>query len=698
MHQELNENQKKAVLHVEGPALVLAGAGSGKTKVVIHRIAHLLEMGILPTDIVAVTFTNKAAKEMEARVAKMQGVTILTTTFHSLGARILRETIHLLGYKQDFTILDEEDSEKLLKSVLASHEIKEEKGLVKSLKILLSHAKNQLQSPNQIEKETLPSKKESIFYEIYPTYQRRLQEINAVDFDDLLFLPNRLFSEHKDILSIYQKRWLFVLIDEYQDTNYAQYALIKKLVAEHKNIFAVGDPDQSIYSWRGARYENILHFEEDFPGATLITLDQNYRSTNHILQAANQLIEENQTRYEKELWSDLGEGEPISFYVGHTEKDECQFLWQEIQKRCKEDKIPLEEMVIFYRTNAQSRVYEDMLLSKNLPYRIFGGISFYQRKEIKDMLAFLRLLHSPYDILSFARIIPILTTGIGATTIKKMIEYADQSKIPILHLCTQAIPIRLSATQKEGLRKVADLFGSWRKEAASVISLSALMELMIRESRYKDYLAEDPQTMDDRWDNIEALLSKAAEWEEEKEEPTLVSFLEEISLRIPKEEEGKGITLMTLHNGKGLEFSVVFMVGMEENLLPHANSLDSPEQLEEERRLCYVGMTRAKRFLYMTAAHIRYLWGSQRMMNLSRFLSEIPREHRVQHKEEGSFTITTDESGVLSEGSKVRHRQFGVGFVDKIYHTSYGLTYDVRFLEGDFTRSLVAKYAKLELI
>lgn len=698
MHQQLNENQQQAVLHVEGPALVLAGAGSGKTKVVIHRIAHLLSMGIMPSDIVAVTFTNKAAKEMEARVAKMQGVSILTTTFHSLGARILRESISLLGYRSDFTILDEEDSEKLIKSVLETHQIKEEKGLVKSLKMHLSHAKNQLLSPDEIVKESLPSKSESVFYEIYPTYQRRLQEINAVDFDDLLFLPNKLFVKDKDTLRVYQQKWLFILIDEYQDTNFAQYSLMKQLVKEHRNIFAVGDPDQSIYSWRGARYENILHFEKDFPGAKVITLNQNYRSTNHILQAANHLIEQNHKRYEKELWSELGDGELISLYIGHTEKDECHFIWQQIQQKAKEDKIPLEEMVIFYRTNAQSRVYEDMLLSKNIPYRIFGGISFYQRKEIKDTLAFLRLLHSPYDILSFARIVPILTSGIGATTVKRMIQHADSFKIPILHLCTQDMPIRLTAAQKEGLHKIALFFEECKKEAASNLSLADLIELILQKSRYKEYLSQDPQSMDDRIENIEALISKAAEWEEEKEHPSLVAFLEEISLRIPKEEEGKGITLMTLHNGKGLEFSLVFMVGMEENLLPHANSQDSFEQLEEERRLCYVGMTRAKRFLFLTAAHIRYLWGSQRMMNLSRFLQEIPREHIIQKKEEGSFTISTDEQGVLSEGSKVRHREFGIGFIKKIYHTSYGLTYDVQFVEGDFTRSLVAKYAKLELI
>lgn len=697
---ELNFEQKKAVEHVEGPCLVLAGAGSGKTRVVTHRIANLIDLGILPSDIVALTFTNKAADEMRRRVQVMQGKDVLASTFHSLGARILRESISSLGYQPDFAILDGDDSEKLLKSCFELLKVKEEKGLVKKVRILISNSKNELLSPDEIVKDSMPSPAEKAFYDIYPLYQKKLQDLNACDFDDLLYLTVKMLQQNEELAKEYQQRWLFILIDEYQDTNFAQYHLIKLLSKAHQNIFAVGDPDQSIYSWRGARYENILHFEKDFPGALVITLDQNYRSTNLILHAANDLISHNEKRFDKSLWSALGEGEKIQLFVGHSEKEEANFILERIIDHRKKDKITLNEMVIFYRTNAQSRVFEDILLKHNLPYRIIGGISFYQRKEIKDLLAYLKLVTSPFDFLSFARTLPITTKGIGQTTIKKLIEQADKSQLPILQMCKGELPIRFNSSQKENLKKYVALIEHLKKEALSQQSIAQLIEYIIQETGYNDYLQQDPATYEDRKENIEALISKAAEWEEEAQECSLALFLEEVSLKPLKENHREDeLTLMTLHNGKGLEFELVFMTGMEENLLPHVNALDSLAGLEEERRLCYVGMTRAKKLLYLSASYLHYIWGSQRIMNLSRFIGEIPSEYLYhwQDEKETKFVMATDEHAILQVGARVRHKEFGQGVIEKAYHTSYGLTYDVLFAGGNTKRTLVAKYAKLEL-
>ncbi|PIS02352.1 MAG: ATP-dependent DNA helicase, partial [Chlamydiae bacterium CG10_big_fil_rev_8_21_14_0_10_42_34] len=386
---DLNPQQKIAVEHVEGPLLVLAGAGSGKTRVVTYRIARLIDLGILPSDILAVTFTNKAAEEMRTRIRTLKNAQVLASTFHSLGARILRESIHVLGYKNDFTIYDEEDSEKLLKSCIEQLQIPNEKGFLRSVRHQISSAKNNLITPDDADKE---------FAEIYLLYQQKLKDCNALDFDDLLYLTVRLLKEHEDVRSMYQKRWLFVLIDEYQDTNLAQYSIAKILVAQHRNIFAVGDPDQSIYSWRGAQYQNILNFENDFPGAKVVTLDQNYRSTNLILQGANALIQQNEDRYDKKLWSGLGEGAKIGVYVAQNERQEADFVANKILNHALE--FNLNEIAIFYRTNAQSRTFEDALLSRRIDYKIIGGLSFYQRREIKDILAYLKMVISNTDLIS----------------------------------------------------------------------------------------------------------------------------------------------------------------------------------------------------------------------------------------------------------------------------------------------------------
>lgn len=679
---ELNSHQMIAVKHVEGPLLVLAGAGSGKTRVVTHRIAHLLELGVPSTDILAVTFTNKAAEEMRHRIRMLKNAQILACTFHSLGARILRESISHLGYTNDFLIYDEEDSEKLLKSCLGDGD----KSALSTIRHQISSAKNDLIGPDKADPE---------FASAYLMYQQKLKECNALDFDDLLYLPVKLFKEHQEVRELYQKRWQFVLIDEYQDTNFAQYTLARILVEKNKNIFAVGDPDQSIYSWRGARYQNILNFGEDFPGAKIVTLDQNYRSTNNILNASNDLIKNNEDRYEKKLWSALGDGEKITLYVGASEKEEARYVASRILKHSRDH--ALDEIAIFYRTNAQSRTFEDALLSQRLDYRIIGGLSFYQRREIKDLLAFLKMVISNTDLISFLRTINLPKRGLGPSTLEKIVEGAAQT--PIFTFCQEILseetPIKLSVKQRDGLRDYVSAISSLR-EKKDQIPIHQLISEAIFAFRYLDYLKEDQETFEDRKENVDELIGKAAEWEQEELGGGLLKFLEELSLRTSMEEKTylPTIKLMTLHNSKGLEFSVVFLVGLEERLLPHINSKDDPKAIEEERRLCYVGMTRAKEKLYLCSATSRYIWGITHFMHPSRFLKEIPARYlengspRTQHapQEDRDFDV----------GSVVVHKEFGHGVVQKAYQGSFGLTLDIYFSSTGATRTLVAKYAKLQ--
>ncbi len=690
---ELNPQQEIAVQHVEGPLLVLAGAGSGKTRVVTYRIGRLIELGVLPSDILALTFTNKAAEEMKSRIRMRQNAHVLACTFHSLGARILRESIGALGRNSDFTIYDEEDSEKLLKTCLEQLQIPSEKGFLRKTRHQISAAKNDLIDPDHADRE---------FAEIYRLYQQKLTECNAVDFDDLLYLTVQLLKEHEEVRKLYQTRWLFVLIDEYQDTNLAQYTLAKILVAGHGNIFAVGDPDQSIYSWRGARYQNILNFERDFPGAKVVTLDQNYRSTNLILQAANALIQCNEDRYEKKLWSQLGEGAKIAVFVAQNERAEADFVAQKILKHALE--IPLNEIAIFYRTNAQSRPFEDALLSRKITYQIIGGLSFYQRREIKDILAYLRMVISNSDLISFLRTINLPKRGLGQATLDKIVEMATERASPIFTFCEELLDrsdwIKLSAKQREGLRSYLTTIHTLRAKRPS-LNLHELISEVISATQYLNYLQEDPETSQDRKENVDELIGKAAEWQEETPQPSLSKFLEELSLRTNQEEQAylPSIKLMTLHNSKGLEFDLVFLVGLEEDLFPHINSKDDRKAIEEERRLCYVGMTRAKRHLYLCSSAYRYMWGTPRFMRPSRFLKEIPAQY-LENLSAPSLHMSEDEYVDSVEGfapgDQVFHQEFGVGVVKKTYQGSFGLTYEIHFPEAGTNRTLVAKYAKLQ--
>ena len=692
----LNPQQDIAVNHIEGPLLVLAGAGSGKTHVVTNRIAHLIEIGVPASEIVAVTFTNKAAQEMSARVKSLCHQHVLTCTFHSLCARILRESIHHLGFKNDFTIYDQSDSENLLKVILKGANIELDKSLVKSFKTAISNAKNDLVTPQMLAGSK--DQGNAMLYNIYNEYQRKLKEYNALDFDDLLFMAVKLLEDHKEVKELYQQRWSFFSIDEYQDTNKAQYRLTRLLTEKSNNLFVVGDPDQSIYSFRGANIQNILNFKRDYPEAVVVPLEQNYRSTSHILSAANHLIQNNESRYEKKLWSDLGDGEKVRINVVDSEQEEAQQVIEKVLDH--HETTPLSEMVIFYRTNSQSRIYEDMLIRKKLPYQIIGGLSFYARKEIKDLLAFLRVINSPADFISFERTINIPKRGFGNTTIINLRKAAGQLQIPIIDLCEmllkgESTDVKLSKKQYFGLSE-------YIKARRAIIEmkdapLNDILFEVLAQFRYIDYLKLDEETFVDRKANVDELIAKAIEWADETEGPTLAKFLEELTLKAQIDEHNPHddkIKLMTLHNSKGLEFPIVFMVGMEEDLFPHVNCKETPEQLEEERRLAYVGMTRAQKHLYLSASRYRMVWGSPRIMKPSRFLSELPEEH-IQLPEKVAFEpIDGDE---LPTGTVVHHKSFGRGVIRKAYQTSLGLTYDVYFPGSESIKTLIAKYAKLSL-
>ncbi|MBA3816323.1 MAG: UvrD-helicase domain-containing protein [Parachlamydiaceae bacterium] len=735
---QLNEEQRMAVETLNGPLLVLAGAGSGKTRVVTYRIVNLLEHGIHPSSILGLTFTNKAAAEMKERVRHLTQHHVLICTFHSLGVRILREIIHVLGYKRDFTIYDEQDTEKLMKLCLEDMNIKTQKQDAKLYLNLISKAKNALQAPENIDSKLLDLE-EKLFPDVYAHYQTKLKEYQAVDFDDLLYLPAHIFKTYPDILAHYQERWSHLLIDEYQDTNEAQYAIVSHLVSKHGNLCVVGDPDQSIYSWRGANIKNILNFEKDYPGAKVARLEQNYRSRTNILNGANALITQNSGRFEKNLWSDRGPGERIKHYTADTDRGEAGFVAEAVQYHHEHHDAPLSQMAVFYRTNAQSRSLEDRLLAHQIPYIIVGGISFYQRREIKDILAFLRMVHSGSDFVSFARTINLPKRGIGESTLVKIRLAATKENRSIFSYCEELVygqalqyPIKLTAKQREGLKSYVDILRELKQIHLSN-SLHDLVTGAIQCTGYLSYIKEDIETHDDRKENLNSLLAKAVEWELATEEPTLSGFLEELSLKSSLDEADTSkekVHLMTIHNSKGLEFSIVFLVGLEEDLFPHANSRDSHAALEEERRLCYVGMTRAKDCLYLCDVRQRFLWGTTRSQRPSRFLREVPHEYiekirssipsRTAIKSQAYAHRKVDIESELSEVNEVQfiddmdqtlpeydefkvddavfHKDFGLGIIRKSYTGSIGLIYKVYFAKDNSERSLVAKFAHLKKV
>lgn len=705
----LNARQKEAVETLEGPVLVLAGAGSGKTRVVSYRIVNLIENGIPPSKILGLTFTNKAAGEMNERIEALCHHKVLISTFHSLGLKILKESIHHLDYLGRFNIYDEEDIDKLIKVCLEELGLKEKKLDIKWIKGALSKAKNNLKGPECFEDASFyESEMEEYFPRIYALYQKKLKEFQAVDFDDLLFLPIKLWQEHPEILQKYQERWPFILIDEYQDTNEAQYTLLKMLVEKSQNIFAVGDPDQSIYSWRGANIQNILHFDRDYPNAKIILLEQNYRSRTTILNAANALINHNDHRgsYRKSLWSELGEGEKIRLFAAEDDREEANFVASSASRHEKLG-TRLSEMAVFYRTNAQSRIFEDYLLAHGIPYKIIGGLSFYQRREIKDILAFLKLIESENDYIAFARTIHLPKRGFGEATIEKIRQNASLEGKPIIEYCRLLLngtekEIRLNARQKEGLKDYLRIIDHLR-ELSKEGTIEKIVTAAIEETGYKEYLKEDKETYQDRRENIDQLVTKAIQWEMAASLPTLSHFLDELTLKSNIEEEDvkERLNLMTIHHGKGLEFTVAFLVGMEELLFPHVNAKDSEEAIQEERRLCYVGITRAKELLYITYSRYRLIWGSLRSQRASRFLREIPFEYMEKVGYAGALSSPSlyesqkPVEASFSSGDEIIHREFGRGEIQEVYEGALGLTYKIYFDADKKVKTIVAKYATL---
>ncbi len=588
----------------------------------------------------------QAAAEMKDRVQGLTNYRVTICTFHSLGVRILRQSIDHIGYSKNFTIYDEDDAHKVIRECMNEVGFQDRKVQPKYFKALISKAKNRLEMPEDVDLDDLTTNYEQLFPKIYDLYQRKLRACEALDFDDLLLMTVRLFRECPEILAYYQNHWKFLLIDEYQDTNHVQHALAQLLVLKTHNIFVVGDPDQSIYSWRGANINNIMRFQHDFPGAQIINLEQNYRSTCNILNAANAVICKNDKRYEKNLWSKLGEGEKIISFSGETDRDEANFVVEEICDHHASG-MPLKEMCVFYRTNAQSRVFEDCLMKNQMPYVVVGGISFYQRKEIKDVLAFLRIILSSSDLVSFLRTVNLPKRGLGDTTIKKLNLAAMRENIPIFDFCAgivdgliKAEGFRLSAKQKSGLTDYVALIRQLRKLAEKE-SISELVRATIKDTGLLDFLRVDKETFEDRRANIEELVAKTVEWEGAAEEGSLVAFLEELSLTTTLDESCSyhkdRLNLMTVHNSKGLEFKVVCLVGMEEELFPHVNSKGDPDSLEEERRLFYVGMTRAREFLYLSNVQYRYIWRELRPMRKSRFLNEIPERYVIKTESSASY-------------------------------------------------------------
>ena len=629
----LNKEQQQAVQHTEGPLLILAGAGSGKTKVLTVRVAYLLAQGVNPYEILAITFTNKAAKEMKSRVEGLVGDVanrIWLSTFHSFCAKFLRfEIDSFLGYNSNFTIYDTSDSQAVIKAALKALNLDDKYYPVGAMIAAISDAKNQLLFASDFRKQARDFYQQKVA-DVYEYYERELRKNNALDFDDLLLVAVKLLQSNAAVLDKYSHRFRYVMIDEYQDTNHAQYLLAKLLASHWKNIAVVGDADQSIYAWRGADIQNILDFEKDYPNCTSIKLEQNYRSTKIILDAANAVIDNNEGRPEKNLWTDKTEGAKIQHFTAQSEHEEAAFIGDTIAKKHDIHDVPYGDMAILYRTNAQSRVLEEALIKRALPYTMVGGTKFYDRKEIKDVLAYLRVLYNPFDDLSLLRIINVPKRSIGATTVAKLQEYARANGTSLFMTLTQLHLIdSIKGKTKEKLEEFGILIFTLVSEMENRTVLDILESILDR-TGYLAQLEESTDPQDQaRAENIGELLSVAKDFQDTNPSGTVEDFLEQVALVNDvdsfEQEEAK-VTLMTLHAAKGLEFPIVFLCGLEEGLFPHSRTLMNPEEIEEERRLAYVGITRAEKELYISNATTRTVFGRTSSYLPSRFIDEIPEE------------------------------------------------------------------------
>lgn len=629
----LNPQQAKGVQTTEGPILIVAGAGSGKTKVLVTKVAYLISVNnVSPGRILAVTFTNKAAKEMKDRLETLmefdtRGMWI--GTFHAICGRILRQESERCPFDKNYTIYDDGDQQQVIKKILKELGLSDKEYHPRAVSAAISKAKNKLQTPEAMAKAA-GSEWEEVVAKMYGKYQSYLRQSNALDFDDLLVETVYLLQKNPDILETYQEKFQYILVDEYQDTNYCQYQLIKMLAAKRKNICVVGDPDQSIYRWRGADIRNIIDFEKDYPKATIINLEQNYRSTQNILDAANGVIQNNHGRKEKNLWSSNGPGEIITYYQAPSDREEAAFVLQEIVNLKSKKSMGYKDFAILYRTHSQSRLFEDLCIKYNLPYRVYGGMKFYERKEIKDMMAYLRLLSNPADNISLRRIINEPKRGIGETTWQKLEQFADRESECIFTIFTHLQDVTgISASTG---KKLLDFYGMIVEllALAEQIPLSELLPKVWENTGYWNMLLEDKTAEgESRQENLQELLSVVVEFERNTVENTLEDFLAQMSLATDMDTEDARedyITLMTMHAAKGLEFPVVFITGMEEKVFPHSRALVDEDELEEERRLCYVGMTRAKEKLYLSRSVRRLLWGNDNYNLPSRFLDEIPQQ------------------------------------------------------------------------
>ena len=737
IYDTLNDKQREAVLCTEGPLLILAGAGSGKTRVLTHRIAYLIEeCGVNPWNILAITFTNKAAGEMRERVDKIVGFgsdSVWVSTFHSTCVRILRRHIDLLGYDTNFTIYDTDDQKSVMKDVIRSLDLDPKIYKERTFLGVISHAKDELISPEEFMINAGLDYKQQLYGRAYREYQLALKKNNALDFDDLIVKTVELFRSHPEVLDYYQERFKYIMVDEYQDTNTAQFKFVSLLAGKYQNLCVVGDDDQSIYKFRGANIGNILNFEKVFPDATVIKLEQNYRSTGNILYAANAVISNNIGRKDKRLWTQSEDGEGIYFRQFYNGYEEAEYVAEQIRKSVRQCDSRYQDHAILYRTNAQSRLFEEQFIRDNIPYRLIGGINFYARKEIKDLLSYLKTIDNGVDDLAVKRIINVPKRGIGLTTIDKVQKFANEHEMSFFEVLENADAISELGRSASKLKNFALTIQSFRAKAEE-LSLTELMEDILEVTGYRKELElEGTDEADARIENIDELISKVTSYEDNciDEPPTLSGFLEEVALVADidsVDDDENRVLLMTLHSAKGLEFPYVYLTGMEDGIFPSYMSIaaDNPrEEIEEERRLCYVGITRAMKKLTMTAARMRMIRGENQFNAISRFMKEIPMDYRergcevrkekteempkndswreikrtFQEKPKAvqQFTVTKASSLDYGVGDRVHHMKFGEGTVADI--TEGGRDYEVAVDFDNFGRKkMFASFAKLKKV
>lgn len=753
----LNDKQYEAVVNTDGPCLVIAGAGSGKTKVLTHKIAYLLEeKDVKPWNILAITFTNKAANEMKERVGNLVGEAakdMWIGTFHSICVKILRRFIDRIGFEHSFVIFDTSDQRTLIKECLKDLQIDDKMFTDRIVQFEISNAKNDMKEPEEYEAISKGDYRKEKIASVYRLYQKRLKENNAIDFDDIINYTIKIFKENEDVLDYYTNKFNYILVDEYQDTNKSQFTLIRLLADAHGNITVVGDNDQGIYSFRGADISNILNFEKDFKGTKIIKLEQNYRCTQNILNAANSVIKNNEVKYKKKLWTENEEGSLPTFHVSDDEYDEGRYIVEEINHLRREEYYKYSDFAVLYRMNSQSRAIEEILRREDIPYKIVGGLKFYERKEIKDIIAYLRLINNTSDNLALKRIINEPKRGIGKTSLDKIQAISEQTGIPMYNIIKEADQYglaRVYANAQSFVAVIEDLIS--KKDEYTI---TELIKHTLKETGYTKALEEENSIeAENRIENLEEFLTVAVQFEEEEEENDLSSFLEGITLSSDldgMDEEEESVTLMTLHSAKGLEFPVVFLVGMEEGIFPGYKSIGEPKELEEERRLCYVGITRAKNNLFLTCSRQRTMFGSTSCNPVSRFVKEIPKamlegsselggetenkfkdnnyewsygktgsskvvSYKIETsntRKEPSFAFKSAESFLAKlnnkaqtsqadvskykEGQRIYHKRFGEGNISKIEPEGDDLKLDIQFDKVGHKR-LMAKFANLEII